>query len=194
MGSSFAQSALSLRYMGLTIHPFGDSESRLEPYKLDKNAYFVPNFGFLAAYEKYVWEDIISIKILQGAFLDCSAGRAGVTHIGFRGVLVDRGKHHLTFGMGPTMYYREDWNRFASYNDGGVFHRLTTNHFGSIQYKFFWYGCEFEYDYRLTKKLDMNFGFTPGAPLALLFSAGVKYWLNKDFKKTEKFIVPKKKK
>jgi len=61
-----------------------------------------------------------------------------------------------------------------------------------MQYKVFWYGCEFEYDYRLSDKTDLNIGFTPGAPLALAFSFGIKYWLSKDFVKTEKLVVPRK--
>jgi len=189
-----AQSAFTVRYVGITIHPFGDDQANLQPYKLDKKAYFVANFGGLAGYERFVWEDIVSVKLLQGLFSDCSGGWAAVTHLGFRGVLLDKKKHRILFGMGPTFYYREDWNRFGDYEDKGFFHRRQINPLGNIQYKMFWYGCEFEYDYKLNNKFDVNVGFTPGAPLALIFSVGVKYWTGRDFKKTEKFVIPKRSK
>jgi hypothetical protein len=190
-GVANAQSALTVRYMGLSIHPFGDPAAFLEPYKLDKKAVFVPNFGGVVAYEKFVWKSHTSIKIMQGAFADCSFGFAGVTHIGFRRILLDRKKHRLLFGMGQTFYYRDDWNRFPNYRDGNVFKHTTSKHFGDIQYRLFWYGCEFEYDYQLGKKLDLNVGFTPGAPLVMLLSVGIKYWINKDFRKKEKKLRQK---
>jgi hypothetical protein len=188
--TGLAQSAFTLRYVGFTIHPFGDNQAFLEPHKFDKKGYLIANFGGLAGYEKFVWEDILSIKVMQGAFSDCSSGWAAVTHIGFRGVLIDRKKHRLLFGMGPTFYYRQDWNRFPDYEDSGFFHKYHAGLLGNIQYKMFWYGCEFEYDYRLNNKTDFNVGFTPGAPLALVFSFGIKYWVSKDFKKSEKFVIP----
>jgi hypothetical protein len=186
-----AQHAFTLRYLGLTVHPFGDNQANLQPYKLDKRAYLVANFGGVSGYEKYVWEDLLSIKIVQGLFSDCSGGWAAVSHLGFRGILIDKPKHRLLFGMGPTLFYREDWNRFPGYEDTKVFRRLNNKWIGAMQYKLFLYGCEFEYDYRITDKLDLNLGFTPGAPLALIFSAGIKYWPSRDFKKTDKFIIPK---
>lgn len=190
-GIAFSQSCFTLRYFGLTVHPFGDDQASLQPYRLDDGAYFVANFGGLAGVEKYVWEDIVSIKALQGVFTDCSAGWAGISHLGFRGLLFEHKRHRLHFGMGPTLMYREDWNRMEDYKDSGFFHRRNTDRLGSVQYKFFWYGCEFEYDYSLNDKLDLNAGFTPGAPLALTFSIGVKYWVSKQFKISEKLVIPK---
>jgi hypothetical protein len=106
-------------------------------------------------------------------------------------VLFERDRHRLLFGIGPTLLYREDWNRFPGYEDSGFFNRLHSRHFGDIQYYMFWYGAEFEYDYRLGKRTDLNVGFTPGAPLALTFSAGIKYWINKNFNKKEKLVIPR---
>jgi hypothetical protein len=187
----YAQVNVSLRYFGLTIHPFGDKQANLQPYKLDPESHFVLNFGGFAGIEKFVWQDIISIKVLQAFFTDCSAGKAGFTHLGVRGVLFENEKHRLLFGLGPTLLYREDWNRFPEYEDSGFFYRFHSRRFGDIQYYMFWYGAEFEYDIKVGERTDLNFGFTPGAPMALTFSAGVKYWINKDFKKREKLVIPR---
>jgi hypothetical protein len=187
-----AQNNISLKYFGLTIHPFGDRTAYMQPYKLDKNARFVLNFGGFASYEHFVWEDILSVKGLQGVFTDCSGGMAGVTHIGVR-TNVDRGRHRVSFGLGPTFFYREDWNRIEGYQDSGFLKHGNSRLFGPVQYRFFWYGMELEYDYRLGDRTDLSVGCTPGFPFVFTWSVGVKYWLNKDFRKTVKLVTPPKK-
>lgn len=186
-----AQSCITLRYFGLTVHPFGDNQAYLEPNKIDKHAFTVLNYGGFVGYEKFVWEDFLSVKIMQGVFSDCSAGAAGFSHLGIRALLLEKKKHRLLFGIGPTLYYRQDWNRFDSYEDTHVFKHRHIKYFGDIQYKMFWYGLEFEYDYKLNNRTEFNFGFTPGLPMALTFSFGIKYWVSKNFKRKEKFVVPK---
>lgn len=186
----FAQSTVTLKYFGLTIHPFGDSQAQLQPYKLDNTAHFVLNYGGFAGYEQYVYEDFISVKVLQGIFTDCSGGLASVTHVGVRGVLIDKNKHRLSFGIGPAFMWRRDWNRFSDYKDLGFFHRATAPVIGKIQYKLFPVGFEFEYDYQLNKRVDLSFSFTPGVPLVCTFSAGAKLWLNKEFVHRPRLVVP----
>lgn len=187
-----AQSTLTVKYFGLTIHPFGDRSAALMPYKLDDRGVFVSNFGGFIGYEKYIYEDFISAKIIQGVFTDCSGGLAGVTHFGLRGILIDRKKHRLSFGAGPTFLYRDSWSRFGeSYKPSGFFNEYHSSHIGDIQWKFFYIGFEFEYDYLINPKNDLSISFTPGVPMACIFSVGVKHWFNKDFKKTLKLAGPK---
>jgi len=192
--SSFSQSNLSLKYFGLTVHPFGDYSASIQPNKLDKNAFFVLNFGGYASYEKFVWYDFISIKLKQGIFTDCSAGMMGVSHFGAQLKLLENQKNRLSFGIGPTFIYRESWKRFEVYEDSGFWKTYTSKKYGEIQYTFIPYGCEFEYDYKLSDKTDLSVDFTPGFPFAFTFSVGIKHWLTKDFKKRVKLVVPKNKK
>ncbi|HEU4718631.1 MAG TPA: hypothetical protein VFU15_12390, partial [Bacteroidia bacterium] len=77
------------------------------------------------------------------------------------------------------------WNRFSDYYDSGFFHRYHSQHLGDIQYKVFWYAFELAWQWQLTEKLDFNFGFTPGIPLAMSFSAGLTYWPHRFEKKIE---------
>lgn len=183
-----AQNSFSLRYFGLTIHPFGDQTSQLQPYKLDQKAYVVANFGGFAVYDHYLFYDQIAITGMQGFFTDCSAGFAGYTHIGIRGLLLEKGKHRLMADIGPVLYYRRDWNRFPEYVDGGVFHRYHSKNFGDLQYKLFLIAGEFSWNWQLSEELDFNAGFTPGLPLALAFSAGITWW-PKRFE--TKFVQPR---
>lgn len=188
-----AQSNLSVRYFGLTIHPFGDRQAKLQPYRLDENAYLVGNIGGFLSYEKFIWEDILSVKFLQGVYTDCSAGKATVTHVALQGFLYEKGKSRFSFGFGPVFMAREDWNRLPGYDDSGFFNRKTIKGIGPVQYKTFFYGFEFVYDRRIGKNIDLTFGFTPGIPLVCAISGGVKFWMNREFKKKLEFVKPVKK-
>jgi hypothetical protein len=79
-----AQETITLKYFGLTIHPFGDPTAHLQPNKLDSKARFVANVGLFAGYEKFFFKDLFSVKIIQGAVSDCSNGFASITHLGAR--------------------------------------------------------------------------------------------------------------
>lgn len=176
----FAQGTnLTGKFFGLTIHPFGDDLASIQPYKLDSKAYFVLNLGGFVGYERYFWQDIASVKVTQGLFTDCSGGKAGFTHLGLRGVVYDKGNHHAMLGFGPMWFYRDSWTRFPNYDDKGVF---GLNKAKTVQYKFFWYGMEIEYNYRLSKKTDFSVTFTPGLPFVISYAVGLKYWFNKDFR------------
>jgi hypothetical protein len=186
---AIAQNSFSLRYFGITIHPFGDQTAQLQPYKLDKHAIVVANFGGFASVDHYIKKDYIAITLMQAAFTDCSGGFGGFTHIGLRARLIDYKKHRVVVGGGPMLYYREDWNRFDEYHDSGYFHRYHSSHFGDIQYKIFWTGFEFAYHYEFSKHFDFNAGFTPGLPLACSFSAGLTWWPKRFEEKGKKIKV-----
>lgn len=182
-GVTRAQDAATLKYFGLSIHPFGDPTAELQPYKLDPNAFFVLNFGGFAGYEHYVWHDLASVKVLQGVFTDCSGGLSGFSHIGVRGLLASTERHRLMFGIGPALMYRESWARFGEkYTSTGYFNDYHSRNLGEIQWKLYPAVFEFEYDYRLGEKTDFSFSFTPGIPTVMTMQFGVKYWFNKNFK------------
>jgi hypothetical protein len=173
-----AQSTFTLKYFGVTVHPFGDRTADLQPYKLDREAHVVLNFGVYAGYERFVYKDLVSIKAIQGGFTDCSGGWASVTHIGVRALLFENEKHRLYFGIGPTLLVRNSWTRFGSaYKPSGYFNLADNTFAGDVQWKFIPYGCEFEYDYRWTERDHLSVGFTPGVPLACTFSVGWKHWI-----------------
>jgi hypothetical protein len=184
-----AQNCFSLRYFGLTVHPFGDQTAALQPYKLDKRAIVVANFGGFISVDHYVKKDYIAITFMQAAFSDCSGGWGGFTHIGVRARVLDEKRHRLVFGIGPMFYYREDWNRFDAYEDSGYFNRYHSSHIGDVQYKIFPVGFEFAYHYVLSEHADLNAGFTPGLPLACSFSAGLSWWPHRFETKAEKVKV-----
>lgn len=190
--SVWGQSNISARYFGMTIHPFGDEQAALQPNRLDKNARFVTNLGGFITYEKFIWQDIISIKGLQAVFTDCSGGMATVTNLSIQTFLFETERSRLSACIGPAFMIREDWNRLEGYKDGGFFNRYQSRNFGPLQYKMFWYGFEFVYNRKLTDKIDLEAGFTPGVPLVCALSLGLKYWFSKDFKIRYEYLKPQK--
>lgn len=191
--SSLSQETITVKYFGLTIHPFGDPSAHLQPYKLDKNARFVLNSGLFIGYEKFLYQDMFSVKYIQGFLKDCSNGMTVVSHIGIRGTLIKLPKHHLYFGVGPTLVVRDSWKRFGNdYTSSGYFNETKSEKLGDLQWKIVPYGFEFEYDYVLNNKNQISFSVTPVVPLASLFSIGWKHWFHyKEFEQ-QKVFIPKK--
>lgn len=170
---------ITLKYFGLSIHPFGDRLAAVQPNKLDKNAHFVLNQGGFAGYERFIWRDIASVKLTQGLFTDCSAGFSGFTHLGLRGIIYYTKRTEILFSFGPLLYFRRSWTRFPQYVDQGSFAFTADKRY---QYRVFWYGMEIEYNYRISPKTDFSVSFTPGVPFVMTFAVGLKYWLNKDYR------------
>ncbi len=184
-----SQSNISLKYLGLTIHPLGDDMAEFQPYKLDPEAKFVLNFGGVLSLEQFIYNDWLSVKYIQALFADCSAGMASVTHLGVRVRFMNKPKHKLSFGVGPAFMIREDWGRFDGYKSSGTLNRVYSDKFGWLQYKLFWFGIEVEYDFSISERWDLNMSITPGVPAVITYGIGLKYWFNKDFK--EKIILPR---
>ena len=190
-----AQETFTIKYFGLTIHPWGDPTAHLQPNKLDPNAKFVANVGVFVGYEKYLFKDLFSVKLIQGAVSDCSNGFASITHLGPRVTLMKTEKHRVYFGIGPTLIVRDSWNRFGeAYQSSGYFNETYSRRFGELQWKFVPYAFEFEYDYAFNNKNQLSVSFTPGVPLAMIWSVGWKHWFH--FKEYDDYkdYIPKKKK
>lgn len=190
------QETLTVKYFGLTIHPFGDPTANLQPLKLDKKARFVANVGVFVGYEKFFYKDLFSAKIIQGVLADCSFGFASVTHLGPRVTLLKSEKHRVYFGIGPTFLVRDSWSRFGDeYASSGFFNETYSKRFGELQWSFIPYAFEFEYDYAFSQKNQLSISLTPGVPLATILSVGWKHWFHlKEFDEYKDFIPKKKKK
>ncbi len=182
---SKGQSNLAVKYFGMSIHPFGDKFAHHQPYKLDKNAHVVFNYGAFIEYEKFVYEQSLSIKAAQGVFSDCSGGMAGATFLGLKALVRPMGRHRIGVAIGPLLIMRRSWSRFDDYKGSKIFKEVKDSRIGDYQYAFYPYGIDVEYDYQLSKRCDFSVSFTPGVPFVMTFAAGVKYWFSRDFKEKE---------
>ena len=153
------------------------------------------NYGVFLGYEKFVYEDIISVKFIQGFLSDCSNGFAMVSHLGVRGAFLNTEKHRIYLGIGPAVLIRDSWLRFGDeYTSSGYFNETYSKYFGDLQWKIAPIAIEIEYDFAFNPKNQISVSFTPGVPLAMIFSVGWKHWLHvKEFDKFKPYI-PKKRK
>ncbi|MBK0403521.1 hypothetical protein I5M27_11030 [Adhaeribacter sp. BT258] len=169
---ALAQDNIGLKFFGLSIHPGGDENAPLMPRRFDDKGIWVLNLGGMLSYEKFIYEDGVSVKAVQGFYSDCAAQPGGFSHIGLRARIFKTKKHSLFGGIGPTLVYRKNWYELPGYQDPDYFEGAPTD---TWQYKFLWYGGEFEYAYVLTDKIDLAATFIPGYPKLISLSFGARY-------------------
>ena len=171
-GKVFAQSNLSCSFTGLGVD-FGDCKNA-EIYKLkisdNGKTIFEPGLRFGA--EIYA-SPVTSLKFVQGVRMDCMQKIAGNTQVMLRFRLFKIFKHSLNIGVGPQVFYRQTWEGIDGYVDEKIYES------GSCQYKICWLSGELEYNYWITKKLDLSFAFTHLSPEVASFAVGVKYWITR---------------
>jgi hypothetical protein len=163
---------IGIKYFGLSFHPLGAYNNELMPLKFDPKGIFVLDVGAMASFEKYLWKDFISIKVAQAFYGDCILQFAGFSHIGFRIKIFTIGKHNLNGGIGPTLIYRKNWYDIDGYDDTFSFFNGSKNDYW--QWRFLWYGGEFEYNYNLLKNIDLSITFIPGFPDLVAFAFGIR--------------------
>lgn len=173
---AIAQDNIGVKFFGLSIHPKGEKENAfLMPNKLDKDAYLVMNFGAELMYEKFLYKDVISAKIVQALYADCAEKLGGFSHIGIRIKIAKNEEHSFYGGIGPTLVYRKNWQKIEGYVNPNKFQGEADDNW---QYLFLWYGGELEYKYVITDKLDFSVSFVPGYPDLMSLAFGVSFKLN----------------
>lgn len=163
------KNAFTVKFFGLSAHLKKSPHPQIFPNRLDSNGTLVVDLGGIIGYERFVLGDKLSVRVEQGLYADCAAQLAGFTHLGWRGVMLRRGRHSVNGGIGPTLLYRKDWNQIADYHDDGYFERH-----GQWQYRFFWYGGEVEYNYALGPATNLSVNLIPGIPELLSVGVGLR--------------------
>lgn len=168
-----SQDNIGVHFPFLTYHPGGDKMAFLQPNRLDDHAVFVINWGAIAHYERFIYKQRLSIKVVQAAYSDCAELFAGHTHLALRWNIINTPKHSLRFGFGPTFVYRKSWYRFPGYEQQTRY--LKTK--GDWQYVYTSIGGEIEYDYLLNERMSINAHLIPGVPDFFLLGFGFRYWI-----------------
>lgn len=173
----YSQDNLTAKFFGFSFHPDGDVNADNMPTKIDKNGVLVVNLGMYFGYENFVYKDKLSIKTATAFYSDCGGLFSGLVHVGFRGVIFEKGNFSVNGGLGPTFIFRRSWySKFDNYINSGFYNGNETDFW---QYKFLWYGGELEFNYKLNKSLDLSTTFIPGYPKLLELSFGVRYRFRK---------------
>lgn len=162
----------SLKFFGLSLHPYGDENAHLMPFNPDEKGYLVLNIGGVLGHEIQIGGSRYSVKMLQALYADCAAQTGGFSHVGLRAIILNKNKHQFTGGLGPTFIFRRNWHRLSNYSPSTFFNGKKGDPW---QYKMLWYGGELEYHYSVTEKLAISVTFIPGFPDIMSLSGGIRY-------------------
>ena len=174
-GTLFSQSSIEFKLITIGLHP--DKSLRQNPLmyenRIDDNANFIFEPGFMISYQKYIYLAALSFQFSQGFYSDAAAKLAGTTNVLLKYKLFHKYKFATSIGLGPSLSYRKDWHDINQYidNDG-----YTVN--GKWQTKWM-LGAELSFYYYNGNKGDYSLSFYHGATYGgVLVSVGYRYWIN----------------
>ncbi|OFX58813.1 MAG: hypothetical protein A2046_05570 [Bacteroidetes bacterium GWA2_30_7] len=139
--------------------------------------------GFIISYDNFITGDYFSFRLKQGLFIDKLNMKSGFTSLGLRRKLFSNFEHSLNFAIGPSIIYRDSWNKISGYNNEDDY-----NVNGYIEYKFMIINAEIEYNYSISPKSDISLSINYNQPYTIGFSAGLRYWFNKKVRNKKKCI------
>ncbi|NNE71643.1 MAG: hypothetical protein HKN29_14950 [Rhodothermales bacterium] len=163
---------LAVKFIGLSYHPNASSFARQQySRKLSPDGSLVANLGVLASWEQFVRSDRLAIRVAGVAMSDCRSVFAGAIHVGAHLRLARLGRVTLLAGIGPTLYFRQDWHRFDTYKfDGRLFRQ-----YADWQYIVTPIGGDLELDVRVTPNSQLSFTILPGYPQIVVLAIGAKF-------------------
>jgi hypothetical protein len=168
--SMLAQSNVGIRLMALGIFPEGSENVDHFQHNLDTagKVHFLP--GVIVQYEM-VADGRVSVKALQSFFQNRAGELSGFTHLGLRAYVINRGSHALILGIGPSLFYRRDWNRYEWYQNDDEYKIKS-----SWQYKASILSGEIQYSYFINKQSDISFSINHFEPKGITFGIGYTHW------------------
>lgn len=167
------KNALSIQWIGLAIHPKGGTYPHRYNRKLDPNAYLVIELGPLLSYEFLIKKKLYA-KVSASYYSDCAGLPAGFAHTGIYYHFLNKNRHILMAGLGPTLVFREDWHQFPEYT-GDIFFKDKVH--GKWQYRFVIFGS-IDYNYKLNERILLNVSLIPAGYLVLTTCIGIKFLIN----------------
>ena len=169
--------AVGVKFISFSLHPKGSPNAPLMPLKFDSRGVFVYNPGGTLNFEYFIIDDILSAKFVQGLYGDCALQFLGYTHLGFRLRLFKIKQFSVNIGIGPTLIYRQSWFRLKGYDIAEKF--LKGNPSEKWEYRFIWYGGEFECNFCINNAWDLSLSVIPAGFDLINLSTGFRYRFGK---------------
>ncbi len=168
--NTLAQSNAGIRFMVLGLFPEGSENIDHFQHNLDTEGklHFLP--GVILQYEIFA-DDRVSVKALQSFFQNRAGELSGFTHIGLRAYVINRGSHALILGIGPSLFYRHDWNKYEWYQNDDEYKVKAP-----WQYKASILSGEIQYSYYISKHSDVSFSLNHFEPKGITFGIGYTHW------------------
>lgn len=170
--AAFGQVNVSLAFTGLGLDFGKDWNVPIYKRKIvdGKSPIFEPGLRF--GVEAYA-STATSIKAVQTFRYDVMNKMAYSTQVMLRFRVFRAYKHAVSFGVGPTFFYRQSWSKEPGYVEDDVYDD------GAMQRKIAWLSTELEYNYVLSHYWDISFALTHMTPKGIGCAVGVKYWFTR---------------
>lgn len=173
--NTFAQSNISFGLTGAGIDLGNHKNSAIYKTCPSENSRFILEPGVRLAAEGYA-TPATSFKFVQTFRLDAMQLFAASTQIMIRFRLFKMYKHSLSFGFGPSAFYRWTWTKIEGYQDEYLYKISNSNRF---QTRINWVSAELEYNYEISKYNDFSFCINHLNPETASFAIGFKHWFSR---------------
>lgn len=163
---------LSVRALGLTRHLINISyNAPYYPLKIDRNAVYIFNPGFLIGFDKLLFRDIhIFWRSVQAFYIDCAIQPAMYTGtMIFKQPMFQFKKVSIGAGFGFGIDIRRSWKKYA---DPEIDSRLFKD-WGNIE-GIIGPFCEVEFLYWINEKKQWVLNIVPGLPVIAFVTAGLR--------------------
>lgn len=174
---SFSQSNISFRITTVTCFPTESDNLHIFKNNLDKAGHIALEPGGVLSYEAFIMEDKVSFKFSQGFFYDVAGKPGGFTHLGIRFKILQKFKHSLNLGFGPTLHFRKDWSTIPGYVTEEIYERDI-----GFQWVLSRISGGIEYNYIHTKRGDYSVSLFHNRRKGFALLFGYRYWFSKDIK------------
>ena len=145
------------------------------PRKLDAKGVHIITPGIEVYFDNGINYEDIPIPYQRWTFasyLDSMNLKAGYIHYGPRFSYNIKNNINLFFGLGPTFYFRESWNRFDEYRDDGFFQE-SKNYFRGYQFKLLLAG-DIDFQYYFSDEIQFVWSIIPGLPDVITNATGLR--------------------
>jgi len=144
--------------------------------KLSSDGRFVLTPGLELYYDRMPQRAPLGIDVLRftlGGYLDSMNQKSGYVAILPRWEFPLTGKIDMSFGLGPTLIFRESWKEIPGYRDDG-FYNESDSFLPGYQYKPI-LGGDLDFRYRLAPDLEAVWSIVPAVPYVISQSLGLRW-------------------
>jgi hypothetical protein len=169
-----AQTLIHPKFAPLGYHHF-DSPNKpfLYENRIDANGNWVVEPNVMLSIETYLRGTKLSWRFMPGFYSDALSQPAMFFHIGLKYNFLQIWRSSFDIAIGPTLNFRENWNRVPGYTPEGDFNLNGSweNQFNIL--------AELEYKFFLSDRFDITASAIYGHSWkTVTFSAGFRYWLS----------------
>lgn len=176
-----SQTALSLKFSPISLHPFKEQNKVFFENKIDSNASFVVTPCVILSSETFIYSDELNVRFMLGGMSDAVSHAAMFFQAGLKYRFLQVYKSGFSIGAGVVFYGRE-----CRLEENGFFPEKFWHKNGSWEYSIGGLG-EFEYNLMLGDKHDLLFSLVYGfEPKSFTATVGYRFWLSTTIKHRKK--------